>query len=102
MVIACAYVSLILGTLCTCLGATITNASSASAGFSMHLNQGTMEPLAVDGYGLVDDSTSAAGGFGVLYPGERLDVVLDKTTTTSRASKDETSTNTLTIELDDG
>lgn len=66
----------------------------------MRVNHGTMEPIAVDGHGLVDNSTSAAGGFGILYPGERLDVVLDKSTT-SNLGRDEASANILTIELDD-
>jgi hypothetical protein len=67
----------------------------------MRFDHGTMEPLAVDGHGLLDKSTSAAGGFGILYPGERLDVVLDKTTT-SKSGRDEASGNMLTIELDNG
>ncbi|KAM0668557.1 hypothetical protein ACQRIU_002119 [Beauveria bassiana] len=75
--------------------------TGASAGFSMRFDHGTVEPLAVDGHGLLDNSTSAAGGFGILYPGERLDVVLDKTTT-PKADRDEASSNMLTIELDDG
>ncbi|TQV93610.1 ferro-O2-oxidoreductase [Cordyceps javanica] len=75
--------------------------TGASAGLSMSLHHGTMEPIAVDGHGLVDRSTSAAGGFGVLYPGERLDVILDKATT-PKSGRDEHSGNILTIELDDG
>ncbi|ATY65915.1 ferro-O2-oxidoreductase [Cordyceps militaris] len=75
--------------------------TGASAGLSMRLDHGTMEPLAVDGHGLVNRSAFAAGGFGILYPGERLDVVLDKTTI-SKLGRDKSLANTLTIELDDG
>ncbi|OAA53343.1 ferro-O2-oxidoreductase [Cordyceps fumosorosea ARSEF 2679] len=75
--------------------------TGASAGFSMNFGHGTMQILAVDGQGLVDRSTPAAGGVGILYPGERVDVVLDKTLAL-KSDRDESSINTLTIELDDG
>ncbi|KAJ3479850.1 hypothetical protein NLG97_g8215 [Lecanicillium saksenae] len=75
--------------------------TGASAGFSVHLDHGIMEPLAVDGNGLIDNSTSPSAGFGILYPGERLDVVLDKTTT-FKSGRDEANANTITIELDPG
>lgn len=60
-----------------------------------------MEAVAVDGQGMVDEATSPAAGFGVLYPGERLDVILDKSTTATEG-RDEASGNILTVELDDG
>lgn len=58
-----------------------------------------MDPIAVDGYGMLDSATSAAQGFGVLQPGERFDAVLDKTTTT-KGRADQSAANTITVELD--
>lgn len=74
---------------------------SASAGISLHLEHGTLEPIAVDGHGLVDPATPAAAGFGILYPGERLDLVLDKTTSFSQRGGETSAANILTVELDD-
>lgn len=50
--------------------------TGAAAGFSLQLGNGTLQLLTVDGGGLVSSSTPKTPTIGVVYPGERIDVLL--------------------------
>ncbi|XP_044717680.1 multicopper oxidase domain-containing protein [Hirsutella rhossiliensis] len=49
-----------------------------TSGLTLSLTHGTMRLIAVDGGGPVSASTPAAAAIGVLYPGERMDLVVDR------------------------
>lgn len=69
----------------------------ASAGYSVVIKHGTMQLITVDGGGSVAENTLPAQAIGILYPGERMDVVLDRTGS-FRAGHEKS--NGMTIELD--
>lgn len=50
--------------------------TGAAAGFSIQLGNGTVQLLTVDGGGLVSSSTPKTPTIGVVYPGERIDMLL--------------------------
>ena len=72
---------------------------SVSAGFSMSVSEGSMQLITVDGGCPVDEATPPARTVGLLYPGERMDFVLER-----QSDNPETTDNgirpQLTIELD--
>ncbi|PHH92493.1 hypothetical protein CDD83_7130 [Cordyceps sp. RAO-2017] len=49
-----------------------------SSGYTISLTHGAMKVLSVDGDSLVSPRSPAAASVGVLYPGERMDVVVDR------------------------
>lgn len=69
-------------------------ANSVSAGFSMAVSTGSLQPITVDGGYPVNNETASAKAIGLLYPGERIDLVLDRTTGYAKLPAN------LTIELD--
>ncbi|KAG5977889.1 hypothetical protein E4U55_006454 [Claviceps digitariae] len=69
-----------------------------SAGFSMEVSGGSIKPITVDGGNWLHEDTPRARAIGLLHPGERVDVILDRTVS---GSGDAASTKTsVTIELD--
>ncbi len=70
---------------------------SASAGYSMVVKHGDMQLITVDGGGRVADDTPVAQAIGILHPGERMDVVLDRTFSIRDGNE---VTNDMIIELD--
>lgn len=50
--------------------------TGASAGYSLQLTGAAMKLVTLDGGGLVSKRTPWTSTIGVLYPGERMDVVL--------------------------
>lgn len=50
--------------------------TGAAAGLSFQLRNGTMQLLTVDGGGLVSSDTPKCPTMGVVYPGERMDMLL--------------------------
>ncbi|KHN99837.1 Multicopper oxidase family protein [Metarhizium album ARSEF 1941] len=73
--------------------------TGVSAAFSMAVSNATMELITVDGGYPVDNETSSTRAIGLLYPGERIDVVLHRTPEYSPSSTHAISTN-LTLALD--
>jgi FtsP/CotA-like multicopper oxidase with cupredoxin domain len=50
--------------------------TGASAGYSVQLDRAKFQLISVDGGGFTSDSTPQTSTIGVLYPGERMDVLL--------------------------
>ncbi|EQK98377.1 Multicopper oxidase family protein [Ophiocordyceps sinensis CO18] len=50
-----------------------------TSGLTLSLSHGAMRLVAVDGASPVSPSTPAAAAIGVLYPGERMDIIVDRT-----------------------
>ncbi|TWU71937.1 hypothetical protein ED733_003469 [Metarhizium rileyi] len=74
--------------------------TGASAAFSMAVSNGAMELITVDGGYPVNKDTASTKAIGLLYPGERIDLVLDHSSGNNPPYlADEPPTN-LTIELD--
>ncbi|KND87131.1 L-ascorbate oxidase [Tolypocladium ophioglossoides CBS 100239] len=75
-----------------------------SSGVTMSISQGNMKVIAVDGGGAVAHGTPAVGSIGLLYPGERMDLIVDRhvpTTSESHESREEPERQgELTITLD--
>jgi hypothetical protein len=61
------------------------------------MKRGDMRLITVDGGGEVAEKTPTAHAIGILYPGERIDVILDRTASMDDGSEE---TNEMTIELD--
>ncbi|KAK9443379.1 Multicopper oxidase family protein [Metarhizium brunneum] len=73
--------------------------TGVSAAFSLAVSNGVMELITVDGGYPVDKQTPGTKAIGLLYPGERMDMILDRTWEYSHSSGHAISTN-LTVELD--
>lgn len=65
----------------------------------MVVSNGVMEVITVDGGCPVSHETASAAAIGVLYPGQRVDVILDRTTETPKSEKTGLLSK-LTVELD--
>ncbi|KJK81349.1 hypothetical protein H634G_03368 [Metarhizium anisopliae BRIP 53293] len=73
--------------------------TGVSAAFGLAVSNGVMELITVDGGYPVDKQTPGTKALGLLYPGERMDMILDRTWEYSHSSGHAISTN-LTVELD--
>ncbi|PNY26831.1 L-ascorbate oxidase [Tolypocladium capitatum] len=75
-----------------------------SSGLTMSISHGNMKVIAVDGGSPVAHDTPAVGSIGILYPGERMDLIVDRNvpaTSESRQSREEPEgQDELTITLD--
>ena len=65
----------------------------------MEVSDGSIKPIAVDGGNWLHEDTPRARMIGLLHPGERVDVILDRTVSRSRDAVS-TRTSSMTIELD--
>lgn len=76
--------------------------TGVSAGFSMEVSGGSMQPIAVDGGYRLHEDTPRARAIGLLHPGERVDVLLDRTESRSSQLRDviPMRPTKMTIELD--
>ncbi|POR31109.1 L-ascorbate oxidase [Tolypocladium paradoxum] len=78
--------------------------SSISSGLTISLSQGNMKVITVDGGSRVAHDTPAVGSIGLLYPGERMDLIVDRNvpaTSDSRGSREGSDKeDELTITLD--
>lgn len=54
----------------------------------MELSSGSMQPIAVDGGNRLHEDTPRARAIGLLHPGERVDVLLDRTEPRSSQLRD--------------
>ncbi|KAK2606296.1 hypothetical protein QQS21_003344 [Conoideocrella luteorostrata] len=73
--------------------------TGVSAGFSIGLSHGTMRPITVDGGNSLNEDTPSAKTLGLIFPGERVDLIVDRAAVHTRETQNETSAK-LTIELD--
>jgi hypothetical protein len=64
----------------------------------MAVSDSFMELITVDGGYRVSNETERSSAIGILYPGERIDVVLDRTS--QHVTSEQKSSTNLTIELD--
>ncbi|UNI15436.1 hypothetical protein JDV02_001970 [Purpureocillium takamizusanense] len=64
--------------------------TGVSAGITLSLSEGSMQVITVDGGHAVANDTHAARSIGVLYPGERMDVIVQQASgTTARARSEQ-------------
>ncbi|KAG5939586.1 hypothetical protein E4U53_007763 [Claviceps sorghi] len=70
-----------------------------SAAFSMKISAGSIKPITVDGGNWLHEDTPRARTVGLLHPGERVDVILDRPVSRSHGAVP-TRTSEITIELD--
>ncbi|KAG5927906.1 hypothetical protein E4U42_001583 [Claviceps africana] len=73
--------------------------TGVSAAFSIKVSDASIKPIAVDGGNWLHEDTPRARTVGLLHPGERVDVILDRTESRSRGAAS-TRTSEMTIELD--
>ncbi|KAG6007367.1 hypothetical protein E4U21_006071 [Claviceps maximensis] len=76
-----------------------TTGWNITAGFSMEASDGSIRPIAVDGGNWLHENTPRARAIGLLHPGERVDVILDRIVSHTRELAS-ARTSRMTIELD--
>ena len=52
--------------------------SSISSAFTVSISQGTIKVITVDGEGAVAHDTPAVRSIGLVHPGERMDLIVDR------------------------